>query len=440
MRRFIVFLIAFIMLSLLAANAQITPNYYWTALEKQPKWVHAVDVAYGKGGLNQAWHRYMIGSNEIDKGLYWADPENQDWQPRPSPNEGVNKIITYRNEYENTAYGNIAFCSAYGNQIWYSVNGGVDWNPVPGSSSLYNKQFTTIEINHSVPGTELYVGCEALTNEASVYKGISTDEGETWDWTPLDRGLDGITVNDLELDPNGELMCGTINGVYLNGQNGWVLTPLRGKNVICLEALDRERGFWAATDDGENDKKLYCTFTGWDSFQEIVIGNAASFGKLTEDIAAIYIDDGQNSDYQSAYIATEMGLYLFNISGRNLPVNITDIIDFQDPNCPYVTPFKSDSRILSLDYYQESTSSTTRYILVGTENGVYQLTETRINSNRDIGNITCQEITDGAFSLNTSSLAFPDNSENPRLFINSNEGIIKIVGKAALAPYFVETG
>ncbi|HBZ01172.1 MAG TPA: hypothetical protein DEO84_07625, partial [candidate division Zixibacteria bacterium] len=429
MRRFIVFLIAFIMLSLLAANAQITPNYYWTALEKQPKWVHAVDVAYGKGGLNQAWHRYMIGSNEINKGLYWADPENQDWQPRTSPNEGVNKIISYRNEYENTAYGNIAFCSAYGVQIYRSVNGGNTWPFVPGSSDLHNKQFTTIEINPNAPSAQLYVGCEALTNEASVYKGISTDEGETWDWNPLDGGLTGVTIHDLEIDGNGTLICAaTDDGIYRNYHYVWSQVLLSGSNVICVEALDREYSFWAATNEGGSNQQLYFMEVspgdGPFSIQEIKIGpQQLSFGKIVNDISAIYVY-GQGTDRQSVYVGTETGLYLFN-ADRNIPPNISDYIDFQDPNCPYSTPFRYDTRILTLDYYQETTASRERCILVGTENGVYLLTETSTHDLSEIESITCHEITSGTNNLIATSLALPDNSENPRLFINSNEGIIK---------------
>jgi hypothetical protein len=202
MRRIIVYLVAIAMLPLLVAYGQITSNYYWTAPEKQPKWVHAVDVAFGAYDEDNdlAWHRYLLGSNEIDRNLYWADPLSPDWTlwgELPY----ANKIISYRNENDNTTSGNIAFCSAYGVKIYRSTTGGGSWGVVPGSDGLENKQFTAIEIKPGSPGTEVYVGCEALTGEASVYKGVQVDPN-SWDWDPLSDGLIGITVHDLGSIPH----------------------------------------------------------------------------------------------------------------------------------------------------------------------------------------------------------------------------------------------
>jgi hypothetical protein len=391
MRRLLICLMAILILPILSAYGQITQNYQWTALE-QPYWANAMDVAYGHGGSDQlAWHRYLIGTDEGTAKLFWAKETNSFWHSVLAPDQGVKKLISYRKEDDEN--GDLAFCTSYEDQLYYTENGGAQWDPVPGSDNLGNNKFTTIEINPDEPGAELYVGCEHTAGEYSVFKGVSTDGGVHWDWNQPENGLSDLTVNDIELDPAGDLVCGTDDGIYKYlTLTGWGRVQFAGLNVVCLEALDYGPSFWAATyDDGVG--KLYYTSDAWDNYDEVSF-NGQQFNHQVTDIAAIPLSYG-TSDYQSVYIGTKDGLFLINVP----PSANNQEVDFSDCTEDFKTPLQSDFNILSLDYNQTARTATTRSILVGTPNSVYELTETRSEDNSEVTSVTCEDITEGTYPL-----------------------------------------
>jgi len=96
------------------------------------------------------------------------------------------------------------------------------------------------------------------------------------------------------------------------------------------------------------------------------------------------------------------------MAGVVSPLDLTQYIDFQSPDCPFETPFETDSRILSLDFYQTSQASDTRYVMVGTTRSVYLLTETRNTDRKHFTAITCANISDGTFWTDEAKAAFKD--------------------------------
>jgi hypothetical protein len=427
MRRLLICLMAILILPILSAYGQITQNYQWTEIEK-PYWTNAVDVAYGHDGDGQAWYRYLIGSNESTANIYWWDEGHSPWHEWDEiPN--ANKMISYRNEYLDM--GNHAFFTAYGDRIYRTQYGGISWLPVPGSEALGNKQFSTIEVNYNAStANEAYnrcfVGCEMLANESSVYQRKYVND--QWQWSAVGQELNDRDVNDLEYEPEyGMLFAGTSNGLYgiQDDDQDWSYFQFDELPVPCVEAVEYHQTFWAATGGNSSQRKLYYTDDNWNSIQEIEV-DGGSFNKEVIDIAAIPLNNGSDN-FQSVYIATKTGLYLLNTVGMEEP-SVTQFIDFQDCSGNFKTPFQTDFYIQSVDFYQSSRQATTRKILVGTKNSVYLLTETRSQDNSTITSITCEDKSEGTFQLYATSAAYPDNTGNPRFYVNSDKGIIKEYG------------
>ncbi len=401
MLRKTVFLAIFMLLPLAAGMGQITQNYEWTAIGN-PEWVNAVDVAFGGEGDDQlAWHRYMIGTNETDKNLYKWEEVDPEWIEDETEYPYANKIISYRE-----GSGDIAFMTSYEDQVYWTTDGGDNWDYVAGSYNLANKQFNSVDINWGEQGTQVYVGCAAMQGEASVYKGIYA-QGQ-WTWDRIGDGLGGKTVYDFEYGHNNKMACGTDAGIFRKLESwDWEYIDVYAGDVVCMEALEHEDEFWAATGEEDvADRRLFYTGDGWDTFEEIRLDAQEPFGHTVNDIAAIYLYHQTERPYQSVYVATDDGLYLLAVEGTEVPVNPRTLVDFQAPDCPYDTPFETDSRITSLDYYQTSSESDTRYIMVGTTRDIYLLTETRGADQSQITAITCTDISAGTFWTEEAKAAY----------------------------------
>jgi hypothetical protein len=266
------------------------------------------------------------------------------------------------------------------------------------SEQLPNKGFRTIEIREGDVNT-IYVGCDAsLFNFESAF--FTTDGGVNWN--PIGRsGLRERTVTDLEYTED-VLTAGSDDGLYRYGlgENDWRQVAFDGFSVPVVEALEYHKKQWAATGGDQTQRKLYFTSNDapWDDYQEIKVGNPqVSFDKEVNDIAAIYVSAGGNT-FQSIYIAAQDGLYLLDIRGTQTPVEVRNFIDFQNDSQYSKAPFRYDHPVLSVDYYQETNLDAARYVLVGTEHGVYLITETRDNTDqREITSITIEEKTEGTY-------------------------------------------
>jgi hypothetical protein len=242
---------------------------------------------------------------------------------------------------------------------------------------------------------------------ATTYEGIYSQNN--WTWSTIGTGMVGRHIYDIACARTYDaLAAGTDDGIYTYTGGYWLRRLFGGEDVLCMEALSREDEFWAATGGAVGDRKLvYSDHENlWTDYEEIKPQTPQSFGKLVNDIAAIFVTTAQYGLYQSVYIATETGLYLLNIQGVMSPLTMTEYIDFQDPDCPYETPFEYDTCIRSLDYYQSSSKSASRDILVGTKRAVYLLTETRSDDRKHIVGITCTNISDGTFWTDEARAAF----------------------------------
>jgi photosystem II stability/assembly factor-like uncharacterized protein len=415
-------------IALLGQPPAIYAQHQWTSLNG-PFWTQGVDVAYGKGGQSQAWHRYLIGSDSNEKNLYyWSETDSpwQKWDELP----GANRLISYKFADEQ---GNKAFCTSHNDRVWRTDDGGANWLFVPGSQDLPNKQFAALEIDEGSLGTKCFLGSTRMENEASAYQGAII--GNQWEWNQIgESGLVSYDIHDLEYPTTGSgyLVAATDDGIW-RIQPGidydWTqVNYFDDKDISVVEALDYHDAIWAATEIIDGHRRLYFSpieaSPPWDIIVEIQ-PDAASFDKVVNDIAAIHITD-LSSDYQSIYIATEEGLFLLNMEGTNQYTDIAEFIDFQEDNDYFQnSPFKFDNRVLSLDYYQESNESFSRNILVGTEYGIYLVTEIR-DQDLSIASISIKDISVGTFISKVKALSMPDNSDgNREIYTVTLEGLIK---------------
>jgi hypothetical protein len=347
----------------------------------------------------------------------------------------TNKIISYR--YFGNTDGNYALCTSYNDRVRITENGGLSWDGIPGSESLPNRQFKTIEVDISNPGTRCFVGCDALANEASTYEGILV-EGN-WTWNQIGDGLEGLDINDLESPayPGDWLTAATNNGIQrcyiLDDDPTWeeIQGDLSEHEIVAIEPIEHDQFMWAATGIIDGHRRLYYSwsdFPPWEDYAEVEVGDPlAPFDKEVKDMAVIL----QPHDFQSVYIAAQEGLYLLDIKGVDHIGEdfLRHYIDFQnDPDYPEA-PFRYDFPVLSVDYYKESDQTSVSYILVGTVNNVYLITETR-SSDQDhqIDDISITEINEGTFLSNVTSITIPEYYGYPdykTVLTNQPEGLIK---------------
>jgi hypothetical protein len=393
--------------------AAVDIPHQWTDLNG-PYWAKGVDVAYGLGGDNQAWHRYLIGSDGNETDLYYwkeTDPPWHKWNPLL----GANNVISYKDLSGN---GEKGFCTSLNDAVYWTLNGGTSWEPVPNSGFIPNKQFAALEIDEVFAGTKCFVGSMSMENEASAYQGELVSGN--WQWNPVGSdGLTGKNIYDLEF-PNtggGYLVAGANDGIWRiqldpPGQD-WEPTAVQGVGVEVIEALDYHDAMWAATGpDLQGHRHLYFSPQDgppWENYLEIQPGGAP-FDKVVNDMAAIHLT-GQE-EYQSVYIATDDGLYLLDVvrTTELAQVRPGGYISFQEDNQYFQnSPFRFDNKVISVDYYQVGNYSLDRRILVGTTYNVYLITETRSGPERQIESITIEEAVTGTF---ISDIAKNNNAEN----------------------------
>jgi hypothetical protein len=406
------------------AQSQINPVYVWTSLDG-PYWTNAIDVAYGKGGYNYDWHRYLVGSDgNVSIISFWNSSETKWFPPQMSPTESTNKVISYR----AGDAGHIAFCSAFENNVYKTGDGGATWDGICNFEVVTNTQFSALDVWDYTDyyGSMIYVGCRANASNPTVFKGELVSGN--WNWSLVgSTGFVGHDVNDLEFPPTGDgsLFAATDNGLYKKApeQEDWVTRGLTGYDITCIEPLDYHVEMWAAgTYLLDQSKHLYYSSDASNNqFSEILI-YGQPFEKDVMDIAAIHINiDG---DKQAIYIAGDDGLYLLTCEMNGF---VRGVIDFQqEGGLTAASPFRYDHHVKSLDYYQSAVGADTRQILVGTENNVFLVEETRDMDTGDIESFKFTDVSKGAFISNVAAASLPVNSStSASLFTNSNNGIVK---------------
>jgi hypothetical protein len=384
------------------ANRAGASEHQWTSLDG-PYWTNGIDVAYGKGGGSQTWHRYLIGSDASTKKLFrWRETDSKWFESMPLP--GANRIASYKGP---TGNGDNALCTSYNDRVWITENGGLSWDGILGSEALPNKQFATVEIDEGSAGSRCFVGSMAMANEASVYEGVVS--GQNWDWSAVGDGLEDLDVKDLEFPLNIWLVAGTDDGIWRiqPGSTNWerANVDFAGVDVTGCDELGYHAEMWAATGVVNGYRRLYYSgtdsFYPWDTYQEVQPEDVP-FDKEVNDIAAIYLIMG--NPYQSIYIAAKDGLYLLDMDGTNSDASVREYISFQEDTQYFEnSPFRYDHPVISVDYYQSSWNDPTRYILVGTEYNIYLITETRSGEDRRLDEITIEEIVSRGWRTSSSA-------------------------------------
>ena len=424
----IIGLIVFMLVPVLIAQ---TGEHEWASLNG-PYWVKTVDVAFGNTVGGTDWYRYMIGNNAEDIGLYNWKEGDVEWEFHTTPVDAI-KIISYKDVFENQDSGRKAYCIIPDGSIYKTTDGGDNWAEAGYVED--NQNYTCIEI-HETQTTDdeeyVFVGCELTASVASVF--VSEDGGDSW--ADVDNGLSDKTITDLEFAAhgNGWLVAGTDDGLWkiqpYGQQDEWIDFTGDGffddKSIAAVAALDYHDEIWVATGGGENDRKLYWFASTSSSPQEIYIdGSQTSFNKEVNDMCCHWV--GYNPNWQSVYVAASDGLYLFDMEGTQGQITRKHYIDFQTDPAYAHFPFDSDFPVLSLDYWKPERDGRTSYIMVGTENGVYLITEKRRAENAPIiEEITIEEISNGTNIADVKSLCLPDNTTNQvKIFTVDDKGLIK---------------
>ena len=242
-------------IALFGLSIPVNAQHQWTSLNG-PYWANGVDVAYGKGGGNQNWHRYLIGNDGDSQMLFYWDEGNSPWQAWDELST-AKKIISYKIQSGN---GENALCTSHNDMIWITENGGALWEGIPGSDELPNLQFATLEIDEGYPGTKCFVGSMNMENEASAYMGELS--GNEWDWDQIGQsGLEGYDVYDLEYPTSGSgyLVAGTDYGIWriqVGQQQDWDLVAFEGIDIDVVEATDYHNAMWAATDEIDGYRRV----------------------------------------------------------------------------------------------------------------------------------------------------------------------------------------
>jgi hypothetical protein len=168
MSRSKIIMLVFGCLALILTNAQA--QYNWATLDG-PHWADGKDVAYGQGGDEQDWHRYLIGSRENETRPFYWGAENANWFRATSPEDPLpaNRVISYRTGDE----GEIAFCCAFDDDIYRTIDGGENWVGIGDFDIVTNTKFSAIEIfdYEGYRGSVVFVGCQAVDDEPSAFKG-----------------------------------------------------------------------------------------------------------------------------------------------------------------------------------------------------------------------------------------------------------------------------
>jgi parallel beta-helix repeat protein len=415
-------------IALIGLSPATYAQHQWTSLDG-PYWANGIDVAYGKGGGTQAWHRYVIGTDgDVKKLFYWreSDARWRVWDELPAPN----RMISYKGPNDN---GDNALCTNYNDRLWMTENGGVSWDGIPGSETLPNKQFSTLEIDESDPDSRCFVGSLGMTNEASVYEGVLS--GGNWDWSPVADGLEDLDVKDLEFPLNTWLVAGTDDGIWrIQPANpSWERAngDFAGVDITALDELGEHNEMWAATGTVNGHRRLYYSGTEsgdpWNSYAEVQ-PEGVPFDKVVNDISAVFFTD-LSVNYQSVYIAAEDGLYLLDMHGTNSNTPVYEFVNFQEDTEYFQnSPFRYDNRVRSVDFYRSSRESLTRYILAGTAYNIYLITETRSSQDRSLESIEVSEIVTGTYKCNVVDLSLAEHGSDPngnRIFALSENGLVK---------------
>ncbi|MCP4581493.1 MAG: T9SS type A sorting domain-containing protein [candidate division Zixibacteria bacterium] len=439
MFRYILYLSMFILLLVPISQAQVEVHE-WTSLDG-PYWSRGIDVAFGAGDQYNDWYRYLIGADKSDTQIFYWMEGNQKWTGSDII-AGAVKIVSY-----DDGNGRYAFFARENYHIYVTSDGGENWGYISAASTIPNKQFSALEIYEPGPGQNIYVGCQSMVSQASVY--IVYQLGETWVWDEVADGLIGLNVNALRytLPRLSHLVAATSDGIYTHWYQAhtWDQASLDDEVVVAMDDLDYSdqsiavAGIWAETGGTVNERKLYygdcAELPPMSDPVEVEVGNPpSSFNKEVNDIVAFYkiltLPDSSESDpFQSVYLAAQDGLYLLDVEELlQTNVSVREYIDFTTLEG---SPFRYDYPVLSLDCLSDP-GETESEVLVGTLHNVYLITEERDDEDLSITSLTIEDITNGTFISYTVAAGFPENVSSDKIvFTVSDVGIIKKYDKEA---------
>ena len=417
----------------------------WKSLDG-PYWANGIDVAYGANDelYDHAWYRYLIGSEEANRELfYWREGELK-WLPSQiAPVLSANRVISYK----LNGSGSRAFCGVINDDIYVTQNGGLEWSHMFFPENL-NRQFTSIEcINWTDnPGQHVFVASQHVPGLASAY--LTTDAGQNWSKLGgTSDPLDNLEVYDIETLPdigeNAFLTAGTSAGIYAHhGDYGaaWEYKAFGDGEVHVIETID----YWdsgkqvAAVTFPGDDRRLYFTANGWDSWREIFLQGDLHFDKEVKDVSAIYWAGAEEPI--SIYAATTDGFYFLDFDATDDPIYAT-AYDLK-ASAPYgYAPLQYDYNAQAVDYIlSHGTENDTASIVATTDYNVYEIKEVRSSGNNDIISVEISEAVTGTYISNVVDAGYPVNSGGTQeILAISDNGLIKkqtglknwnLVGKA----------
>ncbi|HBZ01006.1 MAG TPA: hypothetical protein DEO84_06770, partial [candidate division Zixibacteria bacterium] len=417
-------------------------QHRWTNLNG-PCLVSGIDVAYGTKDYdnNEAWHRYLLGTNgsEVKPFFWW--PVDFKWNYR-DPLVGANKVISYKDWNNNTIYSNgrVAYCSAYGHGIWKTEDGGVSWLPKSFPTN-FNNHFTTIEVRNT-SGGDIYAmaGCESYNNAATTFIYHHINGQDRWDRLGEDAQNDpdfyGVTINDLEDDGQGSvLVAATSNGIYTrkyfqNGNDNFQLkwgrpVVFSGDQVTAVATIDGHYTKQIASRIDQDQINHLC-FSNYPTAEDAWSPNTINellidgdpFDKAVRDVEAAYF-----GNYEiSCYAATNEGAYLLHFTpGTTADCQIIDLKQYFA--AAGYSQLLFDQNVKAIDCYHENDFAAS-HILIATPFNIYEIVE-----ERDGGTLTSLTITDataGTYPSNVTGLTFPANtSGNEQVFTVSDNSFIK---------------
>jgi len=133
------------------------------------------------------------------------------------------------------SFPQIAYLGTSGAGVYKSVNSGNIWN----AAGLSGRKIVSLVVAAD-DFNQVFVA-----SDTQVW---SSDDGGI-NWT--DTGLVGVNIYALTLDPSGNLLAGTSNGVYQRIQTGWMHLGLAGLPVTAVAAHPNKVGWlYAGSSDG----------------------------------------------------------------------------------------------------------------------------------------------------------------------------------------------